>query len=77
MRHTEEEVSRFKAIDDEGKRYTIIEMQRFIHAKDMDGEEMKARGLKRLMLRSGEPVNYIDDSTFEIVRTGKIARKIG
>jgi hypothetical protein len=77
MKVTEEEIRRFKAVDDEGNVYTVIEKQKFMHAASIDGKQSQAAGSRRLMLPDGEPVNFINDDTFEIVRSHTIIRKVG
>ncbi len=77
MKVTEEEIRRFKAVDSEGNVYTVIEKQKFMQAAALDGKQSQAAGSRRLMLPDGEPVNFIDDDTFEIVRSDTIIRKVG
>ncbi len=57
---------RLSAVDNEGERYTVIELtQRSIF-----------RRVKRHVLLGGEKVNRLKDGTFQISGTGKILRKI-
>ena len=60
------ETNRFDAIDNEGERYSVIELRRFTF-----------RRAKRLALLNGENVNRLKDGTFQIFETGKILKKLG
>jgi hypothetical protein len=76
MRESEKEIARFDAIDDEGRRYTVVELQRVAFRRDINGTLHALEGLKRLALLSGENVNRLQDGTLKIFETGKIIRKI-
>jgi hypothetical protein len=66
MTESDKETNRFDAVDNEGEKYIIVELQRSIF-----------RRVKRLALLSGENVNRFKDGTFQIFETGKILRKVG
>lgn len=65
MTTSDKETNRFDAVDNEGQRYSVVELQRFTF-----------RRAKRLALLNGENVNRLKDGTFQIFETGKILRKI-
>jgi hypothetical protein len=58
--------NRLGAVDNEGERYIIVELQRSTFRRG-----------KRLALLSGEKVKRRKDGTFQIFETGKILRKVG
>jgi len=66
MTESDKETNRFDAVDKEGERYTVVELQ---------GSTF--RRAKRLVLFSGESVNSLKDGTFQIFETGKMLRKVG
>ncbi len=66
MIESDKETNRFGAVDNEGERYIVVELQRSTF-----------RRIKRLALLSGEKVNRREDGTFQIFETGKILRKVG
>jgi hypothetical protein len=66
MTESSKETNRFGAVDNEGERYTVVELQR-----------STLRRVKRLALLSGENVNRLTNGTFQIFETGKILRKVG
>ena len=65
MTTSDKETNCFDAVDNEGQRYSVVELQRFTF-----------RRAKRLALLNGENVNRLKDGTFQIFETGKILRKI-
>jgi hypothetical protein len=71
----EREVERFTAVSDDGQRHTIIAMQEMIEVNAV-GQHTWIKGLKRMQLPDGSPVNYIDPNTFQIVHTDLIVRKV-
>jgi hypothetical protein len=66
MTESDKETNRFDAVDNEGERYTVVELQRSTFSR-----------VKRLVLFSGENVNRLKDGTFQIFETGKMLRKVG
>jgi len=66
MTESDKETNRFDAVDNEGERYAVVELQRSTF-----------RRVNRLALLSGENVNRLKDGTFQILETGKILRKVG
>jgi hypothetical protein len=66
MTASDKATDRFSAVDNEGERYTVVELlQRSIF-----------RRVKRYVLLSGEKLNRLKDGTFQIFETGKILRKV-
>jgi len=63
------EVDRFRARSDDGEEFTIIVLQKFLDAKTMThpGAEPVPSRLKTLQTLEGGRVNFIDETTFEIV----------
>lgn len=55
---------------DDGTLFDVLDIQEYIDASDKSGPSW-IEGLKRLELRDGSKVNYIDDDTFELVRSGR------
>lgn len=73
----EREVARIKAKADNGKIYTVVTIQEFIEATAISDTSARwIKGMKRLELEDGSPVNYVDDKTFEIVTTDQIIRAV-
>jgi hypothetical protein len=66
MTESDKEMDRFDAVDNQGERYIVVELQRSIF-----------RRVKRHVLLSGEKVNRLKNDTFQIFETGKILRKVG
>ncbi len=66
MTESDKETNRFGAVDNEGERYIIVELQRSTFRRG-----------KRLVLLSGEKINRRKDGTFQIFETGKLLRKVG
>ena len=73
----EKEIGRFKAVDDDGNSYTVLELQDVELARDINGVLHALEGMKRLALPSGEHVNRLQDGTMQIFETGKVIRKVG
>lgn len=69
------EVERFKAIDEDGKTYTIIITQKFIISRTHDGTS-RIPSLKDAETSDGRPLNRIDDDTFDLVGYGKHLSRI-
>ena len=65
----------FKAKGESGTIYTVIEWQTMIQTRMMDGMH-ETPGTTFLSLSDGRDVNVIDDTTFQIVSTGEVIRKI-
>lgn len=73
----EREIDRFTAVTESGLSYKIVAYQEFIRVSAMSSPESWIPGMKRLELANGSsPVNRIDDSTFKIVLTNEIVRKL-
>jgi hypothetical protein len=66
MTKSDKETNRFGAVDNEGEKYIVVELQR-----------PTFRRVKRLVLLRGDKVVRLTDGTFKIFETGKILRKVG
>ena len=62
-------------IDDDGNNYEVEEWQEFIDAGHVQDPGARIPGIKELRLPDGRRVNFKEQSTFEIVDTGKIIRR--
>jgi hypothetical protein len=71
-----EEVRRFEAQADDGEVYEIIEYVNII-STNIGGRTVSTKGTRFHELEDESAVNEIDASTFKIVATNKIVRKIG
>jgi len=58
---------RIRCTDDEGRAYTVIELQEMVPAGSMQDPNAEIAGMKRLMLSDGSPVNFVHEGTYEIV----------
>lgn len=65
MIKSDKETNRFRAIDNEGERYIIVELER-----------PTFRRRKYLVLLNGEKVDHRKDGNFQVFETGKILRKV-
>lgn len=75
-RQFRKEISRFEAQSDSGERYTVIEYQTMIEFQPISGPKSFVGGTKELLLANGSDVEFIDDDTFQIVKTDKVIRRI-
>ena len=66
MTKSDKETNRISAVDNEGERYIIVELQRSTFGRG-----------KYLVLLSGGKVNRRKDGNFQIFETGQILRKVG
>ena len=64
------EIERFNAISDSGKTYVVICQQEIVEVSSMSGSSTVA-GMKRIILSTGDAVNYVNDRTFTVVHTGE------
>ena len=60
---------------DDGRTYIVDEYQEFIDVGTKDGEDCLP-GMKYLQLADGSKVNFVDDDTFKIVRSGTILQRV-
>jgi hypothetical protein len=68
-------VATHRMIAADGTRYDVLDIQEYVDASDKDGASW-IPGMKRLELNDGSPVNYIDENTFEILRSGLRIRRV-
>jgi hypothetical protein len=73
----ERKIAEFRAVDDDGTSYTVIEWQVFDIRRDVNGNRVDLPGLRYLKLVNGEDVNRLQDGSLQIFETGKIIRKVG
>jgi hypothetical protein len=71
------EIARYQCIGDSGREYTVIEFQHIIRTQLKSGPPQDVLGTKECFLSDGRDVNFVDDNTFQIVRTDEFVRKIG
>lgn len=69
------EVARFKCVDASGREYTVIERRHVITSREMAGVGT-GLGTLSYVTASGEPVNALDDGTFELPLKELILRKV-
>lgn len=71
----EQEIARWRCVGDDGSTVMVIE---FRHAPTpTPGRPVRAYpGARRLALSTGEPVRYIDATTFEVIATGELLGRI-
>lgn len=74
--HKETEIDRFQARSDKGRIYTVIKYQTMITFKPVSGPSSKAKGGYDYALQNGDPVSEIDSSTFKVLLTDEIIRKV-
>lgn len=68
-----EERSRFRCIDEDGDYIDVVETQHF-HISQEAGKRRKRPGARQFTSSRGEPVRYIDASTFEVVANGELLK---
>lgn len=59
---------------EDGTTYEVNEFQEYVDASSFDGEDW-IEGLKRLELKDGSRVHYIDEDTYRIVGSDMIIRR--
>lgn len=64
----------FHAYDDAGRQYTVVLTRRIITGTALDGSNYRLEGTKSYRLSTGQFLNMIDDTTFEIVASGVLIR---
>jgi hypothetical protein len=74
---TEVEIDRFNLEDNDGNVYTVVNMMMLLPNDSISGDNSPIKGRTRLVLlgRSAS-VRRIDESTFEVVDTKQILRKV-
>ena len=70
----EEESARYRCEGDDGSLITVLEFRHFDCAETESGRR-RYPGARRLALSTGEPVRYIDLTTFEIIGSGELLRR--
>ena len=71
------EIGRYQCIDDSGRQYTVVEFQYFRREQTINNPPQDVPTTKKCFLSNGRDVTWIDDNTFQIVRTQEFIRKIG
>ena len=69
-----ERIAQHRMQSEDGRSFVVDEYQEYIDAGSKDGDDW-IPGMKFLELGDGSKVNYIDENTFEIVRSGIILRR--
>ena len=70
----EHEVARFRCIGDDETPLTVLEYRHSAVVVGKTGARL-LRGSHRLALSTGEAVRYIDENTFEVVKSGELLRR--
>ncbi|HWK34653.1 hypothetical protein [Sphingomonas sp.] len=70
-----EELARYRCVGDDGTELVVLD-RRHVHVTRGDQGARRQLGARRLSLISGAAVRYIDATTFELVETGEILRRI-
>lgn len=70
----EHEVARFRCIGDDETPLTVLEYRHSAVVLGKIGARF-LRGSRRLALSTGEAVRYIDENTFEVVKSGELLRR--
>lgn len=73
----QEIIDRFQVLAPEGTVYGALIKQNRIRSSSMDDRVHEyIDGMKEVCLTDGRRMNRIDDSTFEIVATGEIVKRV-
>jgi hypothetical protein len=59
-----------------GDRIGICEFVNMREFRPLDGPVQHAKGARDFETEDGDPVNYVDDNTFQLVMTDEIVRKV-
>jgi len=70
------ETRRFHARGDGGTVYTVIEHQKVFERRALSGAPLRGGGSRDLELADGTPVNYLDESTFQVLDSAEIIRRV-
>lgn len=65
------ETGRFTCADEDGNRYTVVEYRTVVTITNLDGKRHDKLGAFDYKLATGEHVNYLSETEFEIVMSGK------
>lgn len=71
-----EEVERFEAEGENGRRYTVVLWAKMVEFRSLKGDVTRHRGATELRLLDGRHVNPKQPGVFEIFDTDEIIRKI-
>ena len=71
----ESEIGRFEYRGENGQTHLVIEIQEYTAFRPLSGSTKWVKGLKRLELEDGSPVNFIDATRCKIVTTGEIIHR--
>ena len=61
-------IEEFVAFDDNNSKYRVIHYKSIINAGTLDDPDATILGLSEYRLRSGESINRISDTEFELLR---------
>ncbi len=70
------EIGRVVCRDDGGNEYSVVMWQNFSDSSALEAANRMTPTTKALALSTGEPVNFIDDNTFEIVESETVIRRV-
>jgi hypothetical protein len=68
-------VGGFQAVASDGRTYTIVEDQVFVHVTFLSEPPQTIPGSRSFRLSTGGPVNMVNESEFEIVASGTRVRR--
>ena len=71
----DEEVARFEAVANDGKKYTVVEYQPVTTFRPLSGSASMVAAAMSYTLLDGSAVDLIDEATFKIVATDEIIRR--
>jgi hypothetical protein len=72
----EEKATSYLTENEDGVRFTVIEWVTVITSRPLSGPVSISKGARRWTLVDGSDVNYVDDNTFQVLKTDEILRKV-
>lgn len=71
-------IDRFRALDAQGRSYTIVELEQVNYGSGLSGRRQPATGGSRRLavMETGDDVNELDDGSYEIVMSEVIVRRV-
>jgi len=71
-----QEICRFEVRNEGGEVYTLRELQRLIKTRPLNGPSGTLKGTRRFELMNGQPVNQLNENTFQIVETDEVLIRV-
>ncbi len=72
----DEEAKRFVTKNQNGVQRVVVEWVTLITTSPLSGPPSTLKGSRHWTLLDGSGVNYVDDSSFQVVQTDEILRKV-